>query len=117
MGSIEQERRRHPRISCSLPVRVRRMEDPAATVSADNRREFTSMAVNLSQGGLYIHSQEPLGYNELYRLSINLPETDAKITAFAEVIWSNDKGGGVHFLAIHEDQEIHLREYVHSCLG
>jgi len=93
------------------------MDDPAATVPADNRREFATMAVNLSQGGLCIQSQEPLGNNELYRLSINLPEKEDRITAFAEVIWANDREGGVHFLAIHEDQETHLREYVHSCMG
>jgi len=88
------------------------MEDPSATLSMDTRRELPMTAVNLSQGGLCLHSEQAIGSNDLYRISIDIPGLDVKVTAFGEVIWSDERRGGVHFLAIHEDQENHLKDYV-----
>lgn len=114
MTQTSVDRRRHPRVKCNLSIRVRRMEDPSATVSADSRREVIMTAVNVSQGGLGVRSMQPVGSNELYRISIDLPGRSEKVTAFGEVIWSDHLQGGIHFLAIHEDQESHLRNFVTS---
>jgi c-di-GMP-binding flagellar brake protein YcgR len=112
MNQPATDRRRFPRVKCNLPVKIRRMEDPAATVPSDTRREFSMTAVNLSQGGICLHSAQPIGSNDLYRISIDIPGLDVKVTAFGEVIWSGEQKGGIHFLAIHEDQENHLKDFV-----
>jgi len=93
------------------------MEDPSNAVLPDNRRESLMTAVNVSQGGLYIKSLPTGKENELYRISIDLPNPGAKVTAFGEVVWSDGGGGGVHFLAIHEEQESHLKDFVHSSVN
>jgi hypothetical protein len=112
MSNSVTDRRRHPRVKCNLPVKIRRMEDPAATLSNDTRREFAMTAVNVSQGGLCLQAMQPIGSNDLYRISIDIPDREVKVTAFGEVIWSDDMKGGVHFLAIHEDQENYLKDFV-----
>lgn len=116
MNAPSVERRRHPRIRCDFPVRIRRVDSPVAEPSGSHQ-EFTTKACNASQGGICIESPQPINQSELFRLSIDLPGPDAKVTAFAEVVWTDTRGGGLHFLAIHEEQESHLRNYLLSSIG
>jgi hypothetical protein len=114
MSRNEKDRRRYPRVPCNLPVKMRRMDENSATTTKEKHREFSSTVVNLGQGGLRILANEPMGSNELYRLSIMLPESNKSVTAFGEVVWVDEHSGGVHFLAIHEEHENHLKDYVLS---
>ncbi len=93
------------------------MENMVTSVPTVDRREISLTAVNVSQGGLRVETPQSLKESDLVRLSIELPDVPTQVTAFAEVIWANEQEGGMHFLAIHEDQENFLKEYVFSSIG
>ncbi len=57
----------------------------------------------MSLGGLYIVAEQILNVGSILRLDVSLPEKSSLISAFAEVVWANETGGGLHFLAMKED--------------
>jgi uncharacterized protein (TIGR02266 family) len=64
---------------------------------------------NVSPNGVFIHCQKPLKLNEIFELTIEIPNSDQSLTAKAEVTWSNrwgpdddisPRGMGVRFVKI-----------------
>mgnify|MGYP001813671765 FL=1 len=64
---------------------------------------------NVTPNGVFIHCQKPLRLNEIFELTIDIPNSDQTLTARAEVTWSNrwgpdddisPRGMGVRFVKI-----------------
>ncbi len=64
---------------------------------------------NVTPNGVFIHCQKPLKLNEIFELTIDIPNSDQTLTARAEVTWSNrwgpdddisPRGMGVRFVKI-----------------
>ena len=64
---------------------------------------------NVTPNGVFIHCQKPLRLNEIFELTIDLPNSNQTLTARAEVTWSNrwgpdddisPRGMGVRFVKI-----------------
>jgi len=64
---------------------------------------------NVTPNGVFIHCQKPLRLNEVFELTINIPNSDQALTAKVEVTWSNrwgpddeisPRGMGVRFVEI-----------------
>ena len=64
---------------------------------------------NVTPNGVFIHCQKPLRLNEVFELTMNIPNSDQAVTAKAEVTWSNrwgpddeisPRGMGVRFVQI-----------------
>ncbi len=108
------EKRVHPRVSVKIPVKFRVIEDQKEleTVFERRKKEQTTRTMDMSLGGLYIVADAILNIGSILRLDISLPERTSLISAFAEVVWSNETGAGLHFLAMKEDDVENLKNYL-----
>jgi len=108
------EKRIHPRVSIKIPVKYRVIEDQKEleTVFERKKREQTTRTMDVSLGGLYIVADQVLNIGSILRLDISIPERSSLISAFAEVVWANETGGGLHFLAMKEDDAESLKNYL-----
>jgi len=113
------EKRVHPRVSVKIPVKFRVIEDQKEleTVFERRKKEQTTRTMDLSLGGLYIVADSVLNIGSILRLDISLPERSSLISAFAEVVWSNETGAGLHFLAMKEDDVENLKNYLNKAGG
>ena len=108
------EKRVHPRISVKIPVKFRVIEDQKEidTVFERRKKEQTSQTMDVSLGGLYIVADQVLNVGSILRLDISIPERSGLVSAFAEVVWANETGGGLHFLAMKEEDVDFLKNYL-----
>ena len=110
------EKRIHPRVSVKIPVKYRIIEDQKEIDSVFERRkkEQTTKTMDVSLGGLYIVAESVLNIGSILRLDISVPAKASIISAFAEVVWANETGGGLHFLAMKEEDVESLKNYLGS---
>src|SRR5580658_9723114 len=108
------EKRIHPRVSIKIPVKFRVIEDQKEleTVFERKKKEQTTRTMDVSLGGLYIVADQILNVGSILRLDVSLPEKSSLISAFAEVVWANETGAGLHFLAMKEDDVETLKGYL-----
>ena len=108
------EKRIHPRVSVKIPVKFRVIEDQKEieTVFERRKKEQTTQTMDVSLGGLYIVADQLLNIGSILRLDISIPEKNGLVSAFAEVVWSNETGGGLHFLAMKEEDVEFLKGYL-----
>jgi c-di-GMP-binding flagellar brake protein YcgR len=113
-ANIFVEKRVHPRLSAKISVKYRVIEDQKEieTVFERRKKEQSTRTMDLSLGGLYIVADQPPGVGSILRLDISIPTQTSLISAFAEVIWANETGGGLHFLAMKEDDVESLKSYL-----
>ena len=95
---MSDERRVYPRAQIKWP----------AVIKTDSGT-MDGVTSNVTPNGLFIHCQKPLRLNEVFALTINIPNSDQVLTAKAEVTWSNrwgpdddisPRGLGVRFVKI-----------------
>jgi len=66
--------------------------------------------VNLSQGGMQVHSDLPLDVTRPLRISFVLPGLDEEVKSLAEVVWHDNLGNaGVRFIKMAERAQSDLR--------
>jgi len=113
-GSMFMERRRFPRVTVEIPVKYRLIDDQKELESVFDRkkRDTHTRSLDLSLGGIYITADANLKVGTILRLEIAVPEPVTLISAFAEVVWSNDTGGGLHFLAMKDEDTQYLKSYL-----
>ena len=95
---MSQERRVYPRAKIKWPVKVKTDKESMDGVTSD-----------LTPNGVFIHCQKPLKLNVVFEMAISIPNSKHRITAKAEVVWSNrwgpddeisPRGMGVRFVSI-----------------
>ena len=113
-ANIFVEKRVHPRLSAKISVKYRVIEDQKEieTVFERRKKEQSTRTMDVSLGGLYIVADRSLNVGSILRLDISIPPQTSLISAFAEVIWANETGGGLHFLAMKEDDVESLKSYL-----
>ena len=92
------EKREYPRAEIKWP----------AVIKTD-QGTMDGVTSNVTPNGVFIHCQKPLKLNEIFELTIDIPNSDHTLTARAEVTWSNrwgpddeisPRGMGVRFVKI-----------------
>jgi uncharacterized protein (TIGR02266 family) len=68
-----------PRRDLSVPLPVR--------VSRDDGQLTTDYAVNVTSGGLCLHTRQPLSVGETLSLAFRLPPDGPEVTCRARVVW------------------------------
>ncbi len=99
------EKRVSPRVPIQLPVKYRLIEDPMGigSISEMRKKEIASQTRDASLGGMFISADEKLNVGSIMSINFTLPEVSSYLSAFAEVVWSNNNGGGIHFLALKDE--------------
>jgi uncharacterized protein (TIGR02266 family) len=95
---MSNERREYPRAEIKWPAVIK-----------TNQGTMNGVTSNVTPDGVFIHCQKPLRLNEIFELTIDIPNSDQTLTARAEVTWSNrwgpddeisPRGMGVRFVKI-----------------
>ena len=95
---MSNEKRDYPRAEIKWP----------AVIKTD-QGTMDGVTSNVTPNGVFIHCQKPLRLNEVFELTIDIPNSDQTLTARAEVTWSNrwgpddeisPRGMGVRFVKI-----------------
>ena len=95
---MNNENRDYPRAEIKWP----------AVIKTD-RGTMDGVTSNVTPNGVFIHCQKPLKLNEIFELTIDIPNSDQTLKARAEVTWSNrwgpdddisPRGMGVRFVKI-----------------
>jgi len=116
-GTVNFEKRKHPRFSVDLPVEYSR-----ANLFADHGR-----AMNASEGGLLLYLPEQMGIGNHLRLKLFFTmgsELNA-IETLVEVVWVDvhlekdwgDYRTGVRFVEISTEEMGKLKSFLRSLLG
>ncbi len=108
------ERRQFPRVQKAIPIRFRVIDDQKEIESLLDRKKRDQKAetIDLSEGGVYITAMDRLKIGCILRLDIQLAESPIPLSAFAEVVWSNETGAGLRFLAMKEEDAEKLKSYI-----
>lgn len=108
------ERRVFPRIKVNIPVKCRLVEDKREidAVYVNRNKERNTHAMDISLGGMRIFADQALKEGDILNFEISLPDLAETLSAFAEVVWSNEKEGGLHFLEMKEDDLRVLKAYL-----
>ena len=108
------EKRIYPRVPVKIPVKYRVIEDELEVKSILERRkkDQSAQTVDISLGGLYVVTDQALALGKILRLDITLGDNQNPLTAFAEVVWANESGGGLRFLTMKDDDMVLLRAYL-----
>jgi hypothetical protein len=65
-----------------------------------------AVLVNISQGGMQIHTDDPIEPQQPFQVAFDLPGAKSKMKAHAEVAWHDQRGNlGIRFLKIASQQE------------
>ncbi len=108
------ERRQHPRVQLAVPVKYRVIDDQKeiANLLERKKRDLQSKTVDLSEGGVYIGAPVILSVGTILRIEINLSDGGSLLSAFAEVVWANDTGAGLRYLAMKEEDAVRLKDHL-----
>ena len=123
MPEYTSNRRRHRRIAVHMPVRVSTID--AETDPRTGRPYFRATreyCANLSRGGAFIRTSDPLSPGRRVLVEIHMPEGEP-IEAVGRIAWSKtvltssgdpeDSGVGVEFLGSSADRLNALANYLH----
>jgi hypothetical protein len=71
------------------------------SLSCNRRSRVETHLVNLSQGGLQVHSDSPVEINKPFQVSFELPGARSALKANAEVAWQDKRGNvGIRFVKV-----------------
>jgi len=99
------------------------LETPIALQLESETKEHWGTVRNLSRGGVFVETPEPLDRSTEVSLRFRLPETDAELESTAEVVWTRRKGRhpleaelppgmGLRFLELDRREMESLDDYV-----
>ena len=108
------EKRATRRVSEKIPVKYRLIDDPQGfeAFGREKKEEKTTQSRDISLGGCFIAAEQFFNIGSTLRLDFSFPSISSLISAFAEVIWANESGGGLKFIAIKEEDEKTLKNYI-----
>ena len=123
MSENRSNQRRHKRIAVNMPVRISTID--AETDPRTGRPYFRATreyCANLSRGGAFIRTSDPLSPGRRVLVEIHLPESEP-VEAIGRVAWSKtvltssgspeDSGVGVEFLGSSGERLTALANYLH----
>jgi hypothetical protein len=101
-------------MSLNIPIKYRIIEDQReiTTVLERNHKDQNSRTKDVSLDGLYLIADNVPEVGSVLILDITLPNVSRIISSYAEVVWSNDTGGGLHFEVIKEEDFEILKSYL-----
>ena len=117
--TFSNEHRRHPRVPCQIEAEVRSLdqERPASSSFKKFRQNLLkSLVRNVSLGGAFLEANSSIRKGDILRMEFTLPGHSLRFAAFGEVCWSDKTGGGLRFLALAEEGQVALKEYIHDVL-
>jgi len=120
MGDSSAAQRRHPRIALELPVRLTSVDPERDRSGAPFYRATREQCANVSAGGAYLRTADPLAPGSRVLLELELPDGRAFET-LGRVAWSRrtvqrggrvETGCGVEFLGLSSEERAPLERWL-----
>lgn len=101
------EKREFPRMAIALPLKYRLIEDLRSpdSIAELRKKEVATHTADVGLGGMFISMERPVNVGSILSIQFSIPGKANNLSAFVEVVWANDNGGGVHFLALKEEDK------------
>jgi hypothetical protein len=108
------EKRDHPRMSVLLPVQYYFAEavEELDHIVEWRKQDINALVLDLSLSGMHVVVDQKFLTGTVVRFDINIPGKSESLTLYAEVAWSNEKGAGLHFLEMMEEDVECLKAYM-----
>jgi len=91
-----EKRLRYNRAGLEVPV----------SLSCSTREQVEGQLINVSQGGLQIHTDDPVEMKKTMRVSFELPGAKCGLKAQAEIAWQDKRGNiGIRFVKVAPRQQ------------
>jgi len=88
------------------------LEVPVA-LNCKGRKPMDAFLVNLSQGGMQIHTKDPVEAAKALQVSFELPGARSSLKARAEIAWQDQRGNmGVRFVKLARQQQRTLQMWL-----
>lgn len=110
------EKRAEPRIPIRIPVKFMVLNDPNEIngVIEIERQNRSAFIMDLSMKGMSIVSQQTLIERKILCIDLSLNNYETFIRVFAQVVWTDETGGGLKFLSLKEEDTQFLRDYLNK---
>lgn len=111
---LQSEKRVDPRFAVRIPIIFRAMDDKDEIKSLLDRdkKEKKAHTLNISLSGMCLVTGKALTVGNVLSLDIMLPGSTRILRAIAEVVWSNETGGGIRFLSMKEGDMQSFKTYL-----
>jgi hypothetical protein len=108
--------RNYPRVSTKIPIRYHEVpnKNEIEKIDEHNTRVKASHSMDVSLGGLCLVSKEPLNVGSFLRLHIYMASESVFISTLARVVWANNAGAGIRFLAMKDEEMMALKEHINK---
>lgn len=103
------EKRVHNRAQAAITVQYRLVEDRKELDELEERRVQTQ---DVSLEGVFIRTADPLKTEDVVRLDISIPEKNATLFAFAQVVRVDGNGAGLRLMLMAEEDRSSLKDYL-----
>jgi hypothetical protein len=96
------DKRAHTRVPVKIPVTFKIIGDHGEVKNIKELGEKLKVAqtVDSSLGGIYLVADQPFKIGDILNLKITIPNLPIPLAAYADVVWANETGAGLQFLAI-----------------
>jgi hypothetical protein len=113
-GKMFIEKRTYPRFQVNFPVKYCFVNEKSEidAIREFSKKDVVALVRDISLSGMQIVVEQPMKMGDVLALEIPLPGGAAPLTASAEVVWTNDNIGGLHFLIIGEEDVTVLKAYL-----
>jgi len=108
-------------LSGKLGDEQRRDERREEVLRVDFEDESAAQTLNLSEGGIFIRTPDPLDPGDQFLLKLHVPDGREPIEVVCKVVWTNkygkegkgmSRGMGVKFLNLHQENRKRIEEYI-----
>ena len=72
---------------------------PVSVTYSRGKRLMADM-LNLSQGGVAIHTDQPISLPSTVRMAFTLPGSNLQVKAKGEIVWKNESDAGIRFVGM-----------------
>lgn len=105
------EKRGSSRFPVKLPIQYRLIDNSEAE---EKYKGKVALGKDLSQDGIFlkIAPDKEIRAGEVIRMEITLPEISKHLFAFAEVVWVNRLGAGIHLMLMPDEDRRFLKSYL-----
>ena len=94
----------------------------SVNIVCENMEKFaTEFADNISMGGMFIKTANPLPTGTKFDLELSIGKDGKKISALGEVVWTKEfstggdkrpSGMGIRFIELHGDSKKFIKEFI-----
>jgi Tfp pilus assembly protein PilZ len=95
------DKRRHQRSPIEVSAYYRVLWTPQGDAPPENTLSETAKVENISAGGLFIVTGRPYPISTLVEIQFELPGVPESISAFAMIVWRQERSGGRYGLGLH----------------